>query len=80
MIWRIISSWLLQNSLLILTWLAAAGAVVGVLFGTRQAGRTAERLSHLKKTMEIKDAQLRAAATSPRTRSELSQRLRDGNF
>jgi hypothetical protein len=35
--------WLLRNVLTLLGWLAAAAAVAAVLFGARQAGRTAER-------------------------------------
>lgn len=55
-------------------------SVVGVLIGARQSGRTAERYDQLKKITEIKDAQLRAALGAPRTRNDLVERLRNGQF
>lgn len=80
MIWQFVKSWLLRHAVTILSWLAAASAVIGLLFGTRQTGRNAERMEQLKKTLEIKNDQLRAAADSPRTRADLVKRLRDGKF
>lgn len=46
----------------------------------QEAGRNAERADQLKKSLEIKDAQLRATLDAPRNRGELVDRLRDGEF
>jgi hypothetical protein len=37
-------------------------------------------VDQLKKSLEVKDAQLRATLDAPRTRGELVDRLRDGKF
>ena len=42
--WLLLQGWLLRNVLTVLGWLAAAAAAAAVLFGTRQAGRNAERV------------------------------------
>ena len=76
----ILTSWLSSNMLKIVGWGAVALSVLGVLFGARQSGRTAERYDQLKKITEIKDAQLRAAMDAPRTRADLVDRLRNGQF
>jgi predicted exporter len=78
--WALIKTWLSGNALRLISWGVAALSVVAVLFGARQAGRSAERVDQLKKTLEIKDAQLRATLDAPRTRGELVDRLRDGKF
>jgi hypothetical protein len=50
------------------------------LLGKQQAGRKAERVGQLKKTLEVKDAQFRATLDAPRNRGELVDRLRNGKF
>lgn len=78
--WLIIRSWLSSNLLRLIGWGVAGLSVVTVLLGARQAGRNAERVDQLNKSLEIKDAQLRATLDAPRTRGELVDRLRDGKF
>ncbi len=78
--WMFIKTWLSGNALRLIVWGVAALSVSAVLLGARQAGRNAERIDQLKKSLEIKDAQLRATLDAPRTRSELVDRLRDGKF
>jgi hypothetical protein len=78
--WAIIRTWLSGNLLRLISWGAAALSVTAILLGARQAGRNAERVDHLKKSLEIKDAQLRATLDAPRNRGELVDRLRDGKF
>ena len=60
--------------------LAIAAVVAAVLFGARQAGRNAERVDQLRKSLKIKNAQLDAASRRPRDRGELARRLRSGGF
>ncbi|MEW5704933.1 MAG: hypothetical protein AB1781_10175 [Pseudomonadota bacterium] len=78
--WALIQPWLLRNALGLLGWLAAAAAAAAVLVGARQAGRNAERVERMKKTIEVQHDQLEAAARRPRDRDELARRLRDGTF
>ena len=78
--WMIIKTWLSGNALRLIGWSVAALSVAIVLFGARQAGRNAERVDQLKKSLEIKDAQLHATLDAPRNRGELARRLRDGKF
>jgi len=78
--WMIIKTWLSGNALRLIGWGIAALSVSAILLGARQAGRNAERVDQLKKSLEIKDAQLRATLDAPRTRGELIDRLRDGKF
>ena len=59
---------------------AILGAVGAVLFGARQAGRNAERVQQMRKTIEVQRDQLEAAARRPRDRDELISRMRDGSF
>ena len=59
---------------------AVLGAVGAVLFGARQAGRNAERVERMRKTIEVQREQLDAAARRPRDRNELTGRMRDGSF
>ena len=73
-------NWLAGNLLRLLGWGAAAFSVLAILFGARQAGRSAERADQFKKIVEVKDAQLRATLDAPRTRPELVERLRRGEF
>ena len=61
-------------------WVAVTGAVLAVLLGARQAGRNAERIERMRKTIEVQREQLDAAANRPRDRDELIGRMRDGNF
>jgi hypothetical protein len=78
--WIILKNWLAGNALRLAGWAAIALSVSAVLFGIRQSGRNAERALNLKKSLEIKDAQLRATLDAPRNRGELADRLRDGKF
>jgi len=78
--WAIIKTWLSGNLLRIVGWGVVALSVATVMFGARQAGRNAERVEQLKKSLEIKNAQLRATLDAPRNRGELVDRLRDGKF
>ena len=78
--WTIIKNWLSGNALRLIGWGVAALSVSAVLLGARQAGRNAERVDQLKKSLEIRNAQLRATLDAPRTRGELARRLRDGKF
>jgi hypothetical protein len=78
--WLILKNWLTGNALRLLGYGIAAFSVATILFGARQAGRSAERVDQLRKIVEIKDAQLRATLDAPRTRDELVDRLRDGKF
>ena len=55
-------------------------AVLAVLLGARLAGRNAERLDRMRKTMEIQREQLEAASSRPRDRDGLIERMRDGTF
>ncbi|NWG45248.1 MAG: hypothetical protein HXY25_01705 [Alphaproteobacteria bacterium] len=80
MMWALIQPWLLRNALGLLGWLAAAAAVAAVLLGARQAGRNADRVERMKKTIEVRRDQLEAATRRPRDRDELARRLRDGTF
>ena len=59
---------------------AILGAVAAVLFGARQAGRNAERVERMRRTMEVQREQLDAASRRPRDRDELAHRMRDGSF
>jgi hypothetical protein len=76
----ILTSWLTSNLLRLIGWGVAGLSVLVVLFGARQAGKSAERADQLQKIIEVKNAQLRATLDAPRTRSELVNRLRDGKF
>ena len=59
---------------------AIIGAVAAILFGARQAGRNAERVERMRKTIEVQREQLDAASRRPRDRDQLRRRLRDGSF
>ncbi len=78
--WALIQPWLIRNALTGLGWLAAAAAVAAVLLGARQAGRNAERVERMRKTIEVQHDQLEVAARRPRDRHELARRMRDGTF
>lgn len=78
--WVIVKTWLSGNLLRLVGWGVAALSVATVLLGARQAGRNAERVDQLKRSLEIKDAQLRATLDAPRNRDELIDRLRNGKF
>ena len=78
--WLLLQGWLLRNVLTVLGWLAAATAVAAVLFGARQAGRNAERVERMRRTVEVQHDQLEAATRRPRDRGELARRMRDGSF
>jgi hypothetical protein len=78
--WLLLQGWLLRNALGLLGWLAAAAAVAGVLFGARQAGRTAEPVEDMRRTIEVQRDHLEAASRCNRDRGELARRMRDGTF
>ncbi len=78
--WAVVKAWFSGNALRLIGWGAAALSVAAVLLGARQAGRNAERADQLKKSLEVKDAQLRATLDAPRNRGELVDRLRNGKF
>ena len=78
--WLLLQGWLLRNVLTVLGWLAAATAVAAVLFGARRAGRNAERVERMRRTVEVQRDQLEAATRRPRDRGELARRMRDGSF
>ena len=59
---------------------AIIGAVAAVLLGARQAGRNAERVERMRRTIEVQREQLDAASRRPRDRDELTRRMRDGSF
>jgi hypothetical protein len=59
---------------------AITGAVVAILLGARQAGRNAERVERMRRTIEVQHDQLDAASRRPRDRDDLADRLRDGRF
>ena len=76
----LLQGWLLRNVLTVLGWLAAAAAAAAVLFGARQAGRNAERVERMRRTVEVQRDQLEAATRRPRDRGELARRMRGGSF
>jgi hypothetical protein len=59
---------------------AIIGTVAAILLGARQAGRNAERVERMRKTIEVQREQLDAASRRPRDRDELARRMRDGSF
>ena len=78
--WLLLQGWLLRNVLTLMGWLAVAAGVAAVLFGARQAGRTAERVEHMRRTVEVQRDQLEAAGRRPRDRDELARRMRDCTY
>jgi hypothetical protein len=78
--WLLVQGWLLRNVLTLVGWLAAGAGVTAVLFGARQAGRNAERIQAMRRTIEVQRDQLDAASRRPRDRGELARRMRDGTF
>jgi hypothetical protein len=78
--WLLLQSWSLRNVLALLGWLPAAAAVAAVLFGARQAGRNAERVERMRRTVDVQHDQLEAAIRRPRDRRELARRMHDGTF
>jgi hypothetical protein len=78
--WLLVQGWLLRNVLALLGLLAASAGVAAVLFGARHAGRTAERVTNMRRTIEMQRDQLEAASRRPRDRGELARRMRDGTF
>ena len=59
---------------------AIIGAVAAILLGARKAGRNAERVERMRRTIEVQREQLDAASRRPRDRDELARRMRDGSF
>lgn len=59
---------------------AIIGAVAAILLGARQAGRNAERVERMRRTIEVQRDQLDAASRRPRDRDELARRMRDGSY
>ena len=61
--WLLLQGWLLRNVPALLGWLAAAAAVAAVLLGARQAGRNAERIANMRRTVgrcSVTNSRLRA--------------------
>ena len=50
--WLLVQGWLLRHVLTLLGWLAAA-AGVAMLFGVGQAGRNAEPVENMRRTVEV---------------------------
>ena len=59
---------------------AIVGAVAAILLGARQAGRNAERVERMRRTIEVQREQLDAALRRPRDRDDLARRMRNGSF
>jgi hypothetical protein len=59
---------------------AITGAVAAILLGARKAGRNAERVERMRRTIEVQHDQLEAASRRPRDRNDLADRLRNGRF
>jgi len=59
---------------------AIIGAVAAVLFGARHAGRDAQRVERMRRTVEVQRERLDAASRRPRNCDELARRMRDGSF
>lgn len=78
--WALFTGWLSSNALKLIGYATAALSVSAILLGAREAGRTAERYDQLRKSMKVKDAQLKATLAAPRTRDDLVNELRDGKF
>jgi len=78
--WAILQGWLTKNILTLLGYAAAAAAIAAVLLGARQAGRNAERVDRMRKTIEVQRDQLEAATRRPRDRDDLTRRMRDGTY
>jgi ActR/RegA family two-component response regulator len=78
--WAIVQGWITKNVLSLLGYAAAAAAVAAVLLGARQAGRNAERVDRMKRTIEVQRDQLEAATRRPRDRDDLTRRMRDGTY
>jgi hypothetical protein len=78
--WATIVSFFQAKAMALIGWLAIAGSVLLVLFKAKEAGREAERVDNLTQTLKVKNAQQKAAASSPRTRDELIDELRRGDF
>ena len=76
----IIGRLLAPYSLKLAGFVAILGAVAAVLLGARQAGRNAERVERMRRTIEVQREQLDAASRRPRDRDELARRMRDGSF
>jgi hypothetical protein len=76
----LLQGWLLRHVLTLLGWFSGAAAVAAVLFGARQAGRNAERVENMRRTVEVQRDQLEAASRRPRDRGELALRMRSGMF
>lgn len=57
-----------------------AVAVLAVLIGVYRSGARSERARINEKNLEAKNEQLKAATRRPRTRAQLLDRLRSGNF
>lgn len=73
-----------RRALTVGKWAATALTIYLFLLSLRRsgerAGRLAEQLENREKANEIQRRMLEAAARRPRTRDELVDRLRDGEF
>ena len=78
--WLLLQGWLLRNVLTLLGWVVAAASAAALLFGARRAGRNAERIENMRRTIEVQRDQIEAASRRPYDRNELVHRMRDGSF
>lgn len=78
--WALAVAFLRRQAAAIAVYAGAAVLVLAAVFSIRNAGRQAERLDNLKKTLKVKDAQQIAASRSPHDRSELLDELHNGRF
>jgi len=60
--------------------LAVLAAYLRIRSVDRAGAKAEARVDSLERTLEIKDAQQKAAAAAPRDRAALDKRLRDGSF
>lgn len=69
-----------KSSEAIMKWVGIALAALAVYGAIRKSGRDAERADNIKKTVEVKHAQQKAAAAAPADKRELVNELRKGKF
>lgn len=59
---------------------AIIGAVAAILLGARQAGRNAEHVERMRKTIKVQRQKLDAASRCPNDRDAPARRMRDSSF
>lgn len=78
--WATLAGFFKDNAVKIFGWATAALSVAGVLLGARQAGKDALRAVEAEQTLELKNAQQKAAAAAPHSRDDIVGELQDGKF